>query len=1093
MPKLSWWMFQGLNLFKSEEVFMRKVFFFMILLGIIMSLSSQTAVMPEGKGTKESPYLIATWQNLYWLSRRTDADIHYTKKMSSVYKQVNDIIFPENTKKWSYIYALEPIGYYYTDAQGYDFSGEYDGQNHSISGVYINCPDEDYIGLFGIIRNGKIKNIRLFNAKIIGDSNVGGIAGLLSKDSALNDFIISNCYVEGYIQGKDDVGALFGSVDGYDIKDCRSKARIDGDNSVGGLVGLLRSNMINCSSLSNITGGYRVGGLIGSGDGSIINCSSNSEIYGKSEIGGLSGEFSGLIRDSYSQGNVTGGENVAGLTASDRGSLLIENSYSLANVNAQNNAGGIYAINTHIILRNSHYKANTVTCPNVINKLGELSESDFDQWISSLSIKSNFTLLKNEKGEYMIRTIDDLKMLDFVILSKANSFILMNDLDLKNEKNLMIAKFEGSFNGNNKTIKNLTIDLPNESIIGFFRDVQNAKIFDLNFDQANIKGKDNLGALAGMVGSGSEITNCTITGNISGNEYVALIAGKCNGDASNCKTYGSVKGNVYIAGMMARIENHEDFDQKHTFSNMINYASVDAEVIGSGIFCDAIGTINNCFNYGPVSAKQRASGLFDDFGGYSVNNSGNYGNVISDNASAGIANLLGGTMKHCFNYGEISSKNIACGIIICGWSYQIINTFNEGSINANNIYAPITADLREFDQLFNPDRLGGDQEQLIKILENTYYNYEKIKVNGKKLISLGAINDEQYNKWKKNKLKLNIDDYLKKNKKGAYIIESFEDLDHMLPFVYEDYSFILQNDIDLKKHENFHIPYFQNTFDGNNKSISNLNLNDPNMFFQGLLSYVRNAEIRNLTIKDANVSAQECSGLLSGYIIDSSIQNIKCQGVVKSKSASGGISAYIDRTSILNCSANVSSSGLTFVGGMFGLSIDSEISSASFKGSVYGSPQISKDDDYFFDRATGGLVGFVYTTRIKNSYTISNISGVNQGSICGAFIFSSLINTYSIINNENKDFSGLFAISNDFEERYGWGDFSIKTNMTEDEFGTLKNNYINCPDKMKPQIKNGIYKTKAQLKNKTLYKETNWDFRIWNIDPKENEGYPYLK
>lgn len=52
----------------------------------------------------------------------------------------------------------KPIGTY--DSYDAVYTGTFDGQGHTISGLYFNHPDASYVGLFGYIgANGKISNV----------------------------------------------------------------------------------------------------------------------------------------------------------------------------------------------------------------------------------------------------------------------------------------------------------------------------------------------------------------------------------------------------------------------------------------------------------------------------------------------------------------------------------------------------------------------------------------------------------------------------------------------------------------------------------------------------------------------------------------------------------------------------------------------------------------------------------------------------------------------------------------------------------------------------------------------------------------------
>ena len=59
------------------------------------------------------------------------------------------------------------------------YKGTFDGQEHFISNLYINLPEQEYVGLFGVLNNGAyIKNVVMDElCEINGKCFVGGIAG----------------------------------------------------------------------------------------------------------------------------------------------------------------------------------------------------------------------------------------------------------------------------------------------------------------------------------------------------------------------------------------------------------------------------------------------------------------------------------------------------------------------------------------------------------------------------------------------------------------------------------------------------------------------------------------------------------------------------------------------------------------------------------------------------------------------------------------------------------------------------------------------------------------------------------------------------
>ncbi|MCX6773417.1 MAG: hypothetical protein NTY68_00250, partial [Candidatus Micrarchaeota archaeon] len=116
------------------------------------------------------------------------------------------------------------------------FTGIFDGKGFSITGLYINRPDNTYAtGLFGYTSGATIKNVGLINVEITGGPDVGGLIGASEGDT------VSNSYVEsGSVNGNGDAcGGLIGDANGGIIDDCyiASVNVNSGGSGVGGLVG----------------------------------------------------------------------------------------------------------------------------------------------------------------------------------------------------------------------------------------------------------------------------------------------------------------------------------------------------------------------------------------------------------------------------------------------------------------------------------------------------------------------------------------------------------------------------------------------------------------------------------------------------------------------------------------------------------------------------------------------------------------------------------------------------------------------------------------------------------------------------------------
>ena len=153
------------------------------------------------------------------------------------------------------------------------FSGDFDGQGHTISNLFINDTDEttgDGIGLIGVATSSDIKGITINNVDITGYSEVAAIVG-----APYTGCTITDCHVTGDISLTAE-WAYVGGIAAYgyvDIKDCSVIADGTGTitsetrNAVGGIVAWVLENgneVRNCQAANlELTGWTNVGGIAG--------------------------------------------------------------------------------------------------------------------------------------------------------------------------------------------------------------------------------------------------------------------------------------------------------------------------------------------------------------------------------------------------------------------------------------------------------------------------------------------------------------------------------------------------------------------------------------------------------------------------------------------------------------------------------------------------------------------------------------------------------------------------------------------------------------------------------------------------------------
>jgi len=190
------------------------------------------------------------------------------------------------------------------------FIGSFDGQGYEIKDLFINRPDEDYVGLFGEVgQEGITKDIGAVNVTVIGNDYVGSLVGH-------SDGAVSNSYSAGNVTGEEHVGGLVGHNGGI-VSNSYSTGGVTGDERVGGLVGWNQATLSNSYSSCSVTGNWSVGGLVGDNwyyEGTVSDSYSIGSVTGSMRVGGLVGvNFYGSVTNSYSTGSVIGSSQVGGL------------------------------------------------------------------------------------------------------------------------------------------------------------------------------------------------------------------------------------------------------------------------------------------------------------------------------------------------------------------------------------------------------------------------------------------------------------------------------------------------------------------------------------------------------------------------------------------------------------------------------------------------------------------------------------------------------------------------------------------------------------------------------------------------------------
>ena len=590
---------------------------------------------------------------------------------------------------------------------GKAFKGSFDGGQHTIKNVNINSSG-DYMGLFGVVDGGTIKNIELSGYSITAGSKSGGLIGWLKSGS------VSHCFASGAIttSGAGAAGGLVGKANsGTNIEKCFTKGEV----------------MVKSTG----SAAQNSGGLVGDNSGTISNSyslavvrSGNSASYVGINAGGLTGINSGTISGCFSMGPVSAGDAAGGLVGQNNGSIINSVCISAAATNllAENtvNYGRITGINSGTIsggyaFRGLLVAGSIVSCSDAADKNGAditatqiQNQSNWDTWLGTSSIftgasenylpvldgfniaQSNYipyyitdvlNIGQTEDNPYIMNTYFDMTVLSYLVNGGVDYagifFKLARNLDFYENGDKTIwhpigdenNAFIGYFDGNGKiidhiytrgwlTYQGLFGHISNKgSISGYVKNITltNFKMMAGSYSGALVGKYDSTAALIGITVGESQITSKII----GRGSRIGTLAGYFNGQLSNYHNTVPIRGGDGIFGCVGP-------------EGVVTACTNDStNVSGSGIAGENLGTIVNSGTSVYVSGNAVVgsnSGLIKDYtnevivkgAGIAGSNSGTIINCENKAAvyGSGIAGGSAGTIDSCTNSGAVGGAGI---------------------------------------------------------------------------------------------------------------------------------------------------------------------------------------------------------------------------------------------------------------------------------------------------------------------------------------------------------------------------------------------------------------------------------------------------
>ncbi len=287
----------------------------------------QNAWQLAGAGTETNPYKICDAADFQALAK----NISETNTGAGEYfVMLNDIDFGGSEANPVQLPAIGKLGIVSLSSVKYGFSGTFDGQDHSITGIYHNnCEnnnDGKFNGLFAAITDkGIVRNVVMGAANHINSFWYAGAIASMCQGT------IENCTNYADIT---DAGTAAGGICGYlygakgTIRNCQNYGTIYAQTYAAGILGMTQT-------VKNTTNKYL-----------IDNCTNFGNTSTKNGTGGagIAGNYSGEISNCKNYGTVTGNKQyTAGIIANVNNDLKISNCTNNGTITGAKYTGGIIA------------------------------------------------------------------------------------------------------------------------------------------------------------------------------------------------------------------------------------------------------------------------------------------------------------------------------------------------------------------------------------------------------------------------------------------------------------------------------------------------------------------------------------------------------------------------------------------------------------------------------------------------------------------------------------------------------------------------------------------------------------------------------
>jgi hypothetical protein len=510
------------------------------------------------------------------------------------FKQTADIAYTYTTA-WNNSSSTEN-NYTAIGTNATPFRGTFDGQNYSISGIRVYYKEGVTFpqGLFSSLNNSTVKRVHLADARISGESHVGGIAGSSFKGTVEDCTVANNVAIHAVANVSFTHGGIVGSNQGT-VQRCISHATL--------------------SVASNVVGGARYGGVVGDNfnSGSVKDCLAiGATVPDQEGLGAIAGDNNNdhgtLQRNFYRNCTVAGTANATNVGCG--GTDIITNQGALAlysltlpdNVTTDRTASAILpgtgnkTYTTGADINGTPYYCQGGTVTLVYNNLPEGYRANYTATggtingniltMPAANVTVTVTVVPDWSGNgtqtnpYVITTTAQLDALANEVKSgqtySGTYFVLGNDIAYSTaglgDIDENFTTIGGYFNGSDKNFSG-NFDGQNHTISGI-------RVSKSTSNNANAN--KNLG-LFGRISGNATIQNVILTdARITGYRYVGgLVGNKTSGTVQNCLVINSTItcGDTYVGALFGA--NSGILNANHYHNCTVN-STANATNVGTG-------------------------------------------------------------------------------------------------------------------------------------------------------------------------------------------------------------------------------------------------------------------------------------------------------------------------------------------------------------------------------------------------------------------------------------------------------------------------------------------------------------------------------